>query len=208
MRRNYFFLSVLVLLTFGLAASAANPIVKKYAWHDKGGTPRTYEFTIPWELYWECKTRPRVSDYVAYVVDLNNAYLMLSLAHLLLSKAPYDHKGRIEFVAAFVQGAIPYVADQHGEHPKYPVETLVEGGDCEDKAILLAAFLRVMGYRVALLVFPDHVAVGVACPTCWGTYYLQGRLGYFYIEATSPGWSVGEVPPEFRGKPALVFVVR
>jgi len=47
---------------------------------------------------------------------------------------------------------------------KYPVETPVERGDCEDKSILLAAILRALGYRTALLVFPDdpgHMAVGV-----------------------------------------------
>lgn len=68
---------------------------------------------------------------------------------------------------AFVQQNIRYTADlcpQTGkliEYPKYPIETLVEKrGDCEDRAILAAALLKRMGYEVALLVLPTHVAQG------------------------------------------------
>lgn len=203
---------MLALLAFAFVAPAAKPIVKRYKWRDKHGVEWTWEVTIPWELYWDCKSRPRIySDYVPYVTDRSNFYLLMSSVHGLLSVAPYDRKGRLEFVAAFVQGAIPYAEDRYGERPKYPVETLVEGRDCEDKAILLAAFLRVIGYRVALLIFsgdPGHVAVGVECPTCWGAYYLKDGVKYFYVEATQPGWSVGEVPPEFRKKLAQVLVLR
>jgi hypothetical protein len=49
------------------------------------------------------------------------------------------------------------------EYPKYPLETLVEKkGDCEDQSILAAALLAAMGYEVALLILPIHVALGVA----------------------------------------------
>lgn len=86
----------------------------------------------------------------------------------------------------------------------------MDGGDCEDKAILLAALLRSLGYRTALLVFkgdPGHMAVGVDCPDCWGSYYLKDGVKYFYLETTGPGWYVGEVPEEYRGERALVYVV-
>lgn len=209
MKEKICFVFTLAMLSLALVASGANPIVKRYKWRDKNGVEWTWEVMIPWELYWDCKSRPRIySDYVPYVTDRSNFYLLMSLVHGLLSTAPYDRKGRLEFVVAFVQGAIPYVEDKYGERPKYPVETLVEGGDCEDKAILLAAFLRAIGYRVALLEFSEHVAVGVECPTCWGTYYLVDGVKYFYVEATAPGWLVGEVPPDFCGEPAYVVVVR
>lgn len=84
---------------------------------------------------------------------------------------------RIEFAAAFCTGSNT-LYKRKGEYPKYPVETLVEGGDCEDKSILLAAILRAMGYRTALLVFsgnPGHIAVGVECPDCWGA--ITTRMG-------------------------------
>lgn len=123
--------------------------------------------------------------------------------------APEEKEARLEFVASFVQGALPYVSEE-GEYPKYPAETLVEGGDCEDKSILLAALLRALGYKVALLVFdgdPGHMAVGVDCPGCRGAYYLHDGVKYFYLETTQPGWAPGEVPPEFVGARARLYPV-
>ncbi|ACX52446.1 copper amine oxidase domain protein [Ammonifex degensii KC4] len=159
--------------------------------------------------YREARYREMSEGYVPYVTEEGNGRLVRTLAESLAGKAPLDPRERVEFVAAFVQEAIPYVSEE-GEYPRYPVETLVEGGDCEDKSILLAALLRTMGYRVALLVFddnPGHMAVGVECPDCWGSYYLKDGVRYFYLESTAPNWSVGQVPPEYRGRGALVYVV-
>lgn len=161
-------------------------------------------------LYREAKYQQILDGYVSYVTEERNYELVKTLARVLAQKAPRDHRGRIEFAAAFVQEAIPYI-EEEGEYPRYPVETLVDGGDCEDKSILLAAILRAMGYRVALLFFegnPGHMAVGVECPNCWGTYYLKDGVRYFYLETTSPGWSIGEVPLEYQEIGALVSVVR
>lgn len=85
----------------------------------------------------------------------------------------------------------------------------MDGGDCEDKSILLAAILRAMGHRIALHFEgnPGHMAVGVECPDCWGSYYQKDGDRYFYLESTDFGWSIGEIPPEFQGKGALVYVV-
>lgn len=150
-----------------------------------------------------------LDGYVPYVTEEKNYELVRTLARVLAEKAPQNPKERIKFAAAFVQEAIPYVSEK-GEYPKYPVETLVEGGDCEDKSILLAAILKAMSYRTALLVFrgnPGHMAIGIECPNCEGSYYLKNGVKYFYLETTSPGWSVGEVPSEHAGEGALVYVV-
>ncbi|KUK31612.1 MAG: Copper amine oxidase-like domain-containing protein [Thermoanaerobacterales bacterium 50_218] len=160
-------------------------------------------------LYREAEYRQMLDGYVPYVTEEKNSELVRDLAEVLAAEAPQTPRERIEFAAAFVQGAIPYVSEE-GEYPRYPVETLVDGGDCEDKSILLAAILRAMGYRTALLVFdgdPGHMAVGVECPDCWGSYYQKDGVKYFYLETTDFGWSIGKVPPEYRGKSALVYVV-
>ncbi|MGO0121888.1 stalk domain-containing protein [Desulfothermobacter acidiphilus] len=146
---------------------------------------------------------------LGYVTDPENRRLVRRLAQELAAKAPTDPEGRVEFIAAFVQGAIPYVMDK-GNYPKYPVETLVEGGVCIDKSILFAALLRELGYRVALLVFegnPGHMAVGVDCPGAWGSYYLKDGVRYFYLETTAPGWSLGDIPPAHRNQGAIVIPV-
>lgn len=160
-------------------------------------------------LYREAEYRQMLDGYVPYVTEEKNNELVRTLAGAIAEKAPRTPRERIEFAAAFVQEAIPYIREE-GEYPKYPVETLVEGGDCEDKSILLAAILRAMGYRTALLLFrgnPGHMAVGVECPGCWGSYYQKDGVKYFYLETSSIGWSVGEIPPEYQGEGALVYVV-
>lgn len=160
-------------------------------------------------LYREAEYRRMLDGYVPYVTEEKNSELVRTLAGAIAEKAPRTPRERIEFAAAFVQEAIPYVSEE-GEYPRYPVETLVDGGDCEDKSILLAAILRAMGYRTALLVFdgnPGHMAVGVECLDCWGSYYQKDGVKYFYLETTKPGWPLGEIPPEYQGKGALVYVV-
>ncbi|MGI9953333.1 stalk domain-containing protein [Moorellaceae bacterium AZ2] len=159
--------------------------------------------------YRQAEYRLMRQGYVPYVLEEANYKLAEGLALKLAEKAPAGHRARIEFAAAFVQGAIPYV-EETGEYPKYPVETLVEGGDCKDKSILLAAILKALGYRTALLVFPGnpgHMALGVECPEGWGSYYFKDGVKYYYLETTSRGWRLGEVPPEHYGKSALVYVV-
>ena len=59
-----------------------------------------------------------------------------------------------------------YLSDYNtgfNEYPKYPVETLQDGnGDCEDSAFLLASLLKNLKKDVALLIYSNHAAVGVA----------------------------------------------
>jgi len=110
---------------------------------------------------------------------------------------------------AFVQQNIRYTDDlclETGrliEYPKYPLETLVEKkGDCEDQSILAAALLAAMGYEVALLILPIHVALGVAGfdnrPGSRVVHRANG-VRYLYTETTAANWLPGEVPLEFRG---------
>ena len=105
-------------------------------------------------------------------------------------------------VIAFVQG-LPYFKDdvstKYDEYPRYPIETLVDnGGDCEDTAILTAAFLREMGYGVVLVNPTGHMAVGVKCSSCTGTYYTYNGDKYYYLETTGTGFKVGEISSKWK----------
>jgi hypothetical protein len=73
----------------------------------------------------------------------------------------------------------------------YPVETVMgNGGDCDDKSLLLAGLLAREGYPVALLLFrpEQHMAVGVGSDTP-----PYRSTGYAYIEVT--GYAPVGVPP-------------
>jgi hypothetical protein len=69
-----------------------------------------------------------------------------------------------------------------------------------------------MGYRVAILDLPGHMAVGVDVPGASGTYYLKNNVKYYYCEATAMvggSWlnyyNVGEKPPEYSS--ATLYIV-
>lgn len=159
------------------------------------------------KLYKQANYREMLDGYVPYATEEANYKLVRQIAQALSDKLQAKDKARIEFVAGLVQEAIPYVSEE-GEYPKYPVETLIEGGDCEDKSILLASLLRAMGYRSALLLFrgnPGHMAVGVECSDGWGSYYLKDGVKYFYLESTNSGWKVGQIPPDVKNVGAVVY---
>lgn len=121
---------------------------------------------------------------------------------------PYGTHEEVTFVLSFVQQALQYELEE-GEYPRYPVESLVDGvGDCEDFSILGASILKLMGYEVALLVLPTHVALGVA-----GTTDIKGASvehdgnRYFYCEMTDAGWQIGELPDGHRDEKIDVYPV-
>ncbi|WNY23533.1 hypothetical protein MmiHf6_08410 [Methanimicrococcus hongohii] len=113
-------------------------------------------------------------------------------------------------VIAFVQ-AMPYTSDSvttgYDEYPRYPIETLVDGGgDCEDSAILAAALLLEMSYGVVLIELPGHMALGVmGDENISGTYYEYNGSRYYYVETTSTGFALGELPPEYEGATAKIY---
>jgi hypothetical protein len=124
----------------------------------------------------------------------------------LHSQHNWNTFNQVSNVLKFVQKCVHYSLDKdttgHSEWPRYPIETIKEGiGDCEDVAILCAAILARLGFQVVLLSYPGHMAFGVA-----GAEKLNGEYihvtgtdrRYFYGEATSEGWHIGQIPPSYR----------
>lgn len=108
-------------------------------------------------------------------------------------------------VLKFVQSCIPYSYDRdttgHEDWARYPIETLMEGtGDCEDVAILCAAVIARLGFQVVLLLYPQHLAFGVAGANALKGEYIEDTksgMRYFYGEATADGWHLGEIPKAY-----------
>ena len=92
----------------------------------------------------------------------------------LVQHIPYDLEKQQEFL--------------RGEYSsnRLPYEVLYENsGICNEKAKLLAFFLRDLGYGVALLSYPSekHMAVGIRVPE---GYASPGCGEYAYVESTRP----------------------
>ena len=166
---------------------------------------------VPVELYAYYQGRVHTSDDMVHFVLSD--YHKNAVRDLVASfreggkKAGYTDTDNMRNVISFVQ-SLRYVADQDSkgekDYVRFPIETLVDGeGDCEDMAILTAVILHEMGYKVMLVILPDHLALAVACDEeVEGTYYKYEGSNYYYLEVTSTGWNLGQIPDEFRGKSA------
>ncbi|MCL7384581.1 MAG: hypothetical protein LZ174_09870 [Thaumarchaeota archaeon] len=151
------------------------------------------------------------------LVTTDDQYLK-SLANVLKSTASqqgYGYYDMANFILAFVQG-LPYIPDKvstpYDEFPKFPLETLIEGGgDCEDTSILYATLLKIIGYNVVLVSPPGHMMVGVAeyhdYPLAGGWYVEFNGVRYYLAETTGEGWRIGEAPEEFRGVTVQVVMI-
>lgn len=146
----------------------------------------------------------RYADYVTEE-DPTVTSIALELRDVALENG-YDPA---QFILSFVQG-LPYTNDEattgQVEYPRYPVETLVDGGgDCEDKAALYASLMRSspVGIDAVLLKFSSfgltgHMAAGIAGESYEGRSYLHEGGSYYYCETTTPGWEIGNFPSELE----------
>ena len=89
---------------------------------------------------------------------------------------------------------------------RFPMETLVDGeGDCEDLSILAATILHEMGYRVLLVVLPDHLALAVDCGDDFeGRVWDNGGKGGNPSPKNHDRWFTGQIPDEFRNSRATL----
>ena len=91
---------------------------------------------------------------------------------------------------AWVQ-SLPYASDPEGYDVVCgPAQVMREGGDCEDRAALLAALYAARGWRARVAwqtddsAPEDHVTVQL----------FDGSSGWFWADPTVPGARIGEEP--------------
>ncbi|MBE0480372.1 MAG: hypothetical protein IBX68_05275 [Dehalococcoidia bacterium] len=181
-----------------------------------------YEARIPITAYQYFRDRSRQQPYSEFVLNPDDDEWLNRLAGRFSQIADDHNWGEwqtIGFVLSFVQ-SMPYTSDKvttgYDNYPRYPVETIVDGGgDCEDTSILFASIVRGMGYGVVLLHLTQdaHMAAGVAISQAivdgWNlhyplTYYRDGDRLYAFCETTGTGWKLGQKPPDLGGAVAIL----
>ena len=81
----------------------------------------------------------------------------------------------------FVENKIKYVSDPEVQYVQLPSETLISGGgDCEDKAILLATLLEAIGLDADIGLTHDHAFVRVQIPDALWRY--KADEDYIYLD--------------------------
>lgn len=151
-------------------------------------------------------------EYPNYVKDAySKAYAKQVVGALkdIQNQAGYSDYELVLEAMNFVQSCITYKTDSNGNYPQYIIETLYKGtGDCEDVSMLMAAIFKEMGYGSVLLLYSDHMAVGIKSDKSReGVYYEYAGDAYYYVEATNTGWGIGQVPKDYEGKAAIVLNV-
>jgi len=182
-------------------------IEKVYSWnyHENQWT---ISLSIPESIYEFYRTQERAptneySIYVTHPFDDDYIKSIIEKMNKFSIQQDLTESEKVNLVISFVQ-SLPYTYDNittpHDDYPRYPLETLVEGGgDCEDTSILTAAILREMGYKVILIDFPTHVACGVNIENVYGSYYLVNDEKFFFLETTGEGWELGNIPDDYQG---------
>ncbi len=191
-------------------------------YHFTGPSEKALSLTleIPTELYKSFKNTPVNSVYfdTAYAQIIRDIRDDVFLSHaakqfraLALSQGLSESE-LVSVLACFVQN-LP--ADGYADssatksRPKFPVETLYERqGNDKDASLLLAALLDSLGFKTALVIFDDHMAVGICADIgLSGAYFpYMGKL-FFYVEASMPGFAPGVMPERYCGTEAVLMLV-
>lgn len=218
-------LSVFVVCLVVQAADSGCVVSKTISWIYR---VTTYSYKIELScgdflrMYEFYAKKSRTAEYHIYIDDpgvaqlwrVPNNPLYGALNYLIIeaNKHRLDSVETANFFASFVQN-IQYVPDPTGgEVRKFPLETLLLGGDCEDKAILLAWLLRKAGFRVAIIEFSDHAGVGVSFSVDpklpYDAYYFSyGTNRYYYLESSAPQWFVGQIPEKYKKASARIYPI-
>ncbi len=175
-------------------------IGKRYVWNFKKKS-YTVLMTIDIEKYnsYDGKERYDIPQLVEEGrTTIGN--LTREFQNIFKQHSEWSNQDRIDFVLSFVQ-SLPYTFDDvttgYDEFRRYAVETLIDGGgDCEDTTILVAAILRGLGEKTALIFTLGHIALGVS-GNFTGTSVNYNGTKYYYCETTGTGWTVGNLPPSF-----------
>lgn len=161
----------------------------------------TTQFGIPEDKYWYYKEYSRTGyNYQdgRFATPYEQTIQIIAKDITDVSKSTGDTCKQciaIDFVLSMIyQYDIDYISKP--DYPKFAIETIIDTkGDCEDTSFLMASILMALNYDVVLLLYSDHMAVGVWCNSCSGTFFNHNGRKYFFLETTGyeDNWEIGKI---------------
>lgn len=210
--------SLIVPIFLAQPVSASSTYEKTYEW-DYDGHHWTWTLDIPavlYDAYREIPESTRDSNGIGgygYLTTTKDTYVRMLAEKLneTTNDLGYSSFDQVSFILAFVQ-SLPYTSDSvttgFDNYPRFPVETLVDdGGDCEDTAILFATLTLILGYGTVYINPEGHLAVGILGDNLGGSYYTYNDKTYYYCETTGDGWTIGELPDEWKDQTAHIYTI-
>ena len=181
---------------------------RRYIWNFENLT-HTVSMSIDIERYNSYTSRKR-TNLPLMVQEGTDALQDLVREFRRVMPFTWQEERKVNFVLAFVQ-SLPYTYDDvttgYDEFRRYAIETLIEGGgDCEDTSVLAASILSGLGFELALISPPGHIAVG-ARGNFSGSYFRYGNNEYYYCETTGTGWKVGQLPPSYVSRSVTIIPI-
>ncbi len=191
----------------------AKAVLKQYTWrYQRGAGEREYTLTFSLAIspnrVESFRQRPRHADrnrWFLYALQISPEVVQASEQLRAISKrnefSTYDE---IASVVSFGQHLIDTDAPASASPStlRYPLENLYDEATDPISATLLAgSLLKLLGYEVALLLYPNHVALGVGGANIFDGVFVWNRASakrYYYAELTAEGWHLGEVPEAYR----------
>jgi len=191
--------------------------LKEFKWKDHLGKERNFEIKISERRYEGYNKSPHNvvvdEDYLNFITPDDR--IIKEMAEWFNNNVyPDDKEDKANCILSFVQRCVPYVPETRTkEYGRYPVETIIEGGDCEDKSVLFLSILKAAGYNdIALIHFEDHAMGGVALEeelkrTEKGVSLEKNGRTYYVCETTEKGWCIGRIREEYMTKSPRCLVV-
>jgi len=109
-----------------------------------------------------------------------------------------DSNDLLLLVITFIQNIEYQIPDEkYGVLPPI-VSVAREYGDCDTTAILLLTILKRLGYDSLIYYSYEyrHAMLGIFSNST-GIYKSIGGKKYYFLETTSPGWSIGQISPKW-----------
>ncbi|MBI4450592.1 transglutaminase domain-containing protein [Candidatus Woesearchaeota archaeon] len=175
---------------------------------------RTFRGAISSDDYYAYRAKPHGAD-INHFADKptpDDKYICQLRDEIIYRIADKDNPQDIAQACLDLVHRVPYVSDTDN-YAKYPIETLIEGGDCEDLAILYASLAKACGLETGLVLVPGHLMAGVAVSRQWGTFVEHNHQRYYLVEGTGTSiatrpveFGIGDVSAEYKQGQEITFV--
>lgn len=170
------------------------------------------EFSISSSLIRFYNDYPQL-DAKVYATAVPSDSFLNVFANIFQRASSRDNVSLINQLLSFMHLDFKYMVDQEQfgiEKPFFCEENFIYPyNDCEDRSILLSSLIRnLLGLRVVLLDYDDHMAIAVnLSENIKGDYLVVNNEKYYVCDPTYIGATVGMSIPKYKIKPAKVYII-